>query len=51
MDFQQLSPCKRSSAPMELLAHLPRQGEQPSYRIFGCTKCTFNEWIADQSTK
>jgi len=32
---------------MEVLAHLPRHGDQPAYRIFGCTKCTFTEWITE----
>jgi hypothetical protein len=51
MDFQQPSSCKRCNAPMEFLAYLPRLDKQPAYRIFGCTKCKFNEWIADHATK
>jgi hypothetical protein len=40
--------CQRCTAPMNLLTLLPRTSENPSYRIFGCSACTFVEWIAEQ---
>ena len=39
--------CQRCTNPMQLITVLPRVGEHPSYRILGCTACTFLEWIAE----
>jgi hypothetical protein len=36
---------------MSLLAVLPRTGDVPLYRVFGCTACTFIEWIAEHITE
>ncbi len=41
-------PCQRCRSGMELLTRLPATGENPAYRIFGCTACYFVEWIAEQ---
>lgn len=40
--------CRRCGAQMFLLTSLPANGNQPAYRIFGCTNCTFLKWIAEQ---
>jgi hypothetical protein len=42
--------CQRCGSPVELLTRLPATSENPSYRIFGCTACSFIEWIAEQVT-
>lgn len=39
--------CKRCNGALELLTVLPRFGDHPSYRIFGCHACGFLEWIAE----
>src|SRR5215831_20771994 len=38
--------CRHCGAPVELLNVLPRRGDQPEFRIFGCTSCTLIEWLA-----
>jgi len=39
--------CQRCGAGMLLLTLLPAHGNQPAYRIFGCTKCTFLKWTEE----
>jgi len=41
--------CERCKSPMALLTLLPRTSDHPSYRVFGCTACTFTQWIAEAS--
>jgi hypothetical protein len=40
--------CGRCGGDLALLTVLPRVGEHPTYRIFGCAACSFIEWIAEQ---
>jgi hypothetical protein len=39
--------CERCAAPVELLTVLPRRIDHSAYRIFGCTACSFVQWIPD----
>jgi hypothetical protein len=40
-------PCERCGDDVRLLTVLPRTGEQPTFRIFGCASCSFIRWVAD----
>jgi hypothetical protein len=40
--------CPRCHAAVALVTVLPAWGQHPAYRIFGCTECTFMEWIAEK---
>jgi hypothetical protein len=39
--------CERCGAATELLSYIPRFGERPAYRIFGCVACSALTWIAE----
>jgi len=43
--------CQRCDAPLTMLTLLPRTGEQPQFRIFRCTACSFIAWFAEQVTE
>ena len=40
--------CERCATPLELLTVLPRTGDHPAFRIFGCAACSFVLWIAEK---
>ena len=40
-------PCKRCGGNVHLLTILPRTGDHPTFRIFGCATCSFIRWTAD----
>jgi len=39
--------CEKCGGVTELLTLLPRLGERPAYRIFGCSACNELTWIAE----
>jgi len=40
-------PCERCGSDVRLLTILPRAGDHPTFRIFGCVSCSFIRWVAE----
>jgi hypothetical protein len=40
-------PCDRCGHDVHLLTILPRASDHPTFRIFGCARCSFIRWVAE----